>query len=99
MARAMDPKNTSLYRTIVRKLVVNGDGDQYWTQYAYGPYDSKAVNRNYDWDAHRTNPSRQVLKQELKPVFNLTPSKGLVLGLEWVTYEQSGAEVVEIHEH
>lgn len=103
MARLLNSKTTSLYRTLVRRLV-EVDSEERWTETVYGPYDCKSVNRDYDaqgddwanaWQEKRDG-KRQVFKQELKPVFNLTPEKGLVLGLEWVTYEQDG---VRVHEH
>lgn len=100
MARTMRVKTTTLYRTLVRKLTTNHRGEDVWVEIVYGPYDSKSVNQDYDWDryygAGKGTRERQVYKQELKPVFNLTPMKGLVLGLEWVTYEQDG---VKVHEH
>lgn len=79
MARVMSVGTTALYRTLV---TTKGGGQQ-----VYGPYDQKNVNRNYDWHAWDASRYERIQKQELKPVFHLTPDKGLVLGLEWVTYK------------
>ena len=99
MARTMHAAQTALYRTVRRAQ--GGDGS--WREAGvYGPYVDKGVNRDYDF---RYRPWRSedrdemgkgtliVEKQELRPVLHLTPDNGLVLGLEWVTYERNGKKI------
>lgn len=98
MARTLNLKTVRLYRTVVRKLVkpTYANAEPYWSTTVYGPYDTKNVNQNYDWDRWRADSKDgeyQVVKQELKPVFNLTEHSGLVLGLEWISYEVDGEKV------
>jgi hypothetical protein len=105
MARLMRETQTALYRTVRKEADPGGP----WKGVeVYGPYDTKAVNRDYNWRAmsdsamwgsDRDNMEKGLLlieKQELKPVFHLTPDNGLILGLEWVTYERNG---VKLHDH